>query len=194
MEGKERFTDLHYLDNQIFVYDNKLKSKRVIGIEECFELLNQQDARVKELEKIRDKGNQKLENFYNEKIDRLDSDYNKHFNELIEENQQLEQQLAEKKEKIETILRENEKLVVKYNVYNYGDKIQQDKAYSITGEALDLLINRQNQKAIEVLQRLRKKFEPYYLGSKQFYLAGEVMREIDIQIGKIKGLGGGENE
>lgn len=96
MEGKERFTDLHYLDNQIFVYDNKLKSKRVIGIEECFELLNQQDARVKELEKIRDKGNQKLENFYNEKIDRLDSDYNKHFNELIEENQQLEQQLADK--------------------------------------------------------------------------------------------------
>ncbi len=51
MEEKERFTDLHYLDNQIFVYDNKLKSKRVIGIEECFELLNQQDARIKELEK-----------------------------------------------------------------------------------------------------------------------------------------------
>lgn len=102
--------------------------------------------------------------------------------------------LQRKRKKIETILRENEKLVVKYNVYNYGDKIQQDKAYSITGEALDLLINRQNQKAIEVLQRLRKKFEPYYLGSKQFYLAGEVMREIDIQIGKIKGLGGGENE
>lgn len=93
MEGKERFTDLHYLDNQIFVYDNKLKSKRVIGIEECFELLNQQDVRIKELEKIRDKGNQKLENFYNEKIDKLDSDYNKHFNELIEENQQLEEKL-----------------------------------------------------------------------------------------------------
>lgn len=107
---------------------------------------------------------------------------------------ELQKQLAEKKEKIETILKENEKLVVKYNVYNYGDKIQQDKACSITGEALDLLINRQNQKAVEVLQRLRKKFEPYYLGSKQFYLAGEVMREIDIQIGKIKGLGGGENE
>lgn len=50
MKEKERFTDLHYLDSQIFVYDNTLKSKRVIGIEECFELLNQQDKRIKELE------------------------------------------------------------------------------------------------------------------------------------------------
>ena len=63
---------------------------------------------------------------------------------------------------------------------------------------LDRLVNNneefkqfQNKKAIEVLLRLRKKFEPYHLGSKQSYLAGEVMREIDIQISEIKELGGG---
>ena len=43
---------LEILDNKIFAYDNKLKSKRVIGIEECFELLNQQDRRIKELENM----------------------------------------------------------------------------------------------------------------------------------------------
>lgn len=93
MEEKERFTNLHYLDDLISVYDNKLNSERLMGIRECFDLLNQQDKHIKELEKIRDEGNQKLENFYNEKIDKLDNDYNRHFDELIEENQQLKEQL-----------------------------------------------------------------------------------------------------
>ena len=86
MEGKKRFTDLHYLDNQIFVYDNKLKSKRVMGIEECFELLNQQDARIKELEeenKFLEKRNEELT------IDRRDFCLER--NDIFEENQQLKQ-------------------------------------------------------------------------------------------------------
>lgn len=151
MVEKERYKLESYLEAFCEIHDTE-SDEWYLRKDLVTELLNRQDARIKELEKIRDKGNQKLEDFYNEKIDKLDSDYNKHFNELIEENQQLEQQLEEKKKEIETILKKNEELVVKYNVYNYGDKIQQDKVYSITGEALDLLINRQNQKAIEPLE------------------------------------------
>lgn len=83
MEEKERFTDLHYLDNQIFVYDNKLKSKRVIGIEECFELLNQQDARIKE-----------LENLLNASM-KIKTDTFNSIQRLKQENQQLKQSQKE---------------------------------------------------------------------------------------------------
>lgn len=75
--------------------------------------------------------------------------------EYEQEIQQLKQQLAEKDKEIETILKENEELVIKHNVYNWGDKIQKDKVYSLTGEALELLINRQNQKAIEQLEKVK---------------------------------------
>ena len=66
----------------------------------------------------------------------------------------LEAKLAEKDKKIETILKENEELVIKHNVYNWGDKIQKDKVYFLTGEALELLINIQNQKSIEQLEKV----------------------------------------
>ncbi len=42
----------------------------------------------------------------------------------------------------------------------------------------------QNQTAIECLEKLRKKFEPLRL---DFYLAGEVMNEIDKQIAELRG-------
>lgn len=70
----------------------------------------------------------------------------------------LEAKLAEKEKQIKTILKENEELVKKHNVYNYGDKIQQDKVYSVVGKALELLINRQNQKVIEQLEKVKKFF------------------------------------
>ena len=73
---------------------------------------------------------------------------------LVDRVRNLEQQLAEKDKEIEKILKENEELAIKHNVYSYGDKIQQDKFYSITGEALELLINIQNQKAIEQLEKV----------------------------------------
>ena len=126
MEGKERFTDLHYLDNQIFVYDNKLKSKRVIGIEECFELLNQQDARIKELEEQLSTAtmyhgcealvnelkqeNQQLK----EKYDNLYKCYQKTSQEdlkdkydLAEKNEELKAENKRLKEKISTQLQNN---------------------------------------------------------------------------------------
>ena len=84
-----------------------------------------------------------------------------HYNQVLEvarsyrnDVERLEKQLAEKEKEIETILKENEELAIKHNVYSYGDKIQQDKFYSITGEALELLINRQNQKSIEQLEKV----------------------------------------
>ena len=85
----------------------------------CYSCHNQQDARIKELEKIRDEGNQKLENFYNEKIDELDNDYNKHLDELIEENQQLKQSQNQKAIEVlriarnETSLKEIQELIEK---------------------------------------------------------------------------------
>ena len=79
----------------------------------------------------------------------------KELNRLLNENEELKQQLAEKDKQIKTILKENEELVIKHSVYSWGDKIQQDKVYSITGETLDLLINRQNKKVIEQLEKVK---------------------------------------
>ena len=195
MEGKERFTDLHYLDNQIFVYDNKLKSKRVIGIEECFELLNQQDVRIKELEKIRDKGNQKLENFYNEKIDKLDSDYNKHFNELIEENQQLEEKLNNfetcmKKYNVEDIEHLDLMLFVLSSETKYHLKEIKDKHKKELKQA-------QKQLAIEELKLTLDNFRnrPTYfdVARQELCLSEQDKQFIDFINNRIKELGGEEN-
>lgn len=73
----------------------------------------------------------------------------------------LQSQLAEKEKEIEKILKENERLCIKYNVYTYGDKIEQDKIYAVSGEALEFLINEQNQKAIEQLEKVKKKILSY---------------------------------
>lgn len=78
-----------------------------------------------------------------------------HIADLTLEVKELRQQLEEKDKEIETILKENEELIIKHNVYNWGDKIQKDKVYSLTGEALELLINRQNQKAVEQLEKVK---------------------------------------
>lgn len=177
MEEKERYryivaTNKLYDSQEDELYFYNINSNKVISI------LNQQDKRIKELELLL-RADKKMETCTL-----------KAFEKLKQENQQLKQQLAEKKGKIETILKENEELVVKYNVYNYGDKIQQDKAYSITGKALDLLINRQNQKAIELLEKLKEKFDYCPYSGDKIYL-GEVCEIIDNQITE---LGGGENE
>lgn len=92
MVEKERYKLESYLEAFCEIHDTE-SDEWYLRKDLVTDLLNRQDARIKELEKIRDKGNQKLEDFYNEKIDKLDSDYNKHFNELIEENQQLEEKL-----------------------------------------------------------------------------------------------------
>ena len=39
---------------------------------------------------------------------------------------EVEELLKKKEKEIETILKENEELVIKHNVYNWGDKIQKD--------------------------------------------------------------------
>ena len=72
--------------------------------------------------------------------------------------EKLKQQLAEKDQTIETILKENEELVKKHNVYTWGDEIQQDKIYAITGEALDFLINSQDKIsfAVEKLEKVKE--------------------------------------
>lgn len=57
MKEKERFANLHYFDDLIEVYDNESNSKRLMGISECFDLLNQQDARIRELEAALKKAN-----------------------------------------------------------------------------------------------------------------------------------------
>lgn len=125
----------------------------------------------------------------------LESDYEKanelglepsYIKRVIKENEQLKQQLEEKEKVIETILKENEELVVKHNVYNLGDKIQKDKVYSLTGEALELLINLQNQKAIEQLEKARINIlcnENFYFENLNKY----VEEILDQQINELKG-------
>ena len=110
-----------------------------------------------------------------------------HIADLTLEVNELKQQLAEKEKEIETILKENEELVIKHNVYNWGDKIQKDKVYSLTGEALELLINRQNQKAIEQLEKV--KAELVKLGQDySLNLCGiKIYNFIDNQINELKG-------
>ena len=121
--------------------------------------------------------------------------------ELEQEIQGLKQQLAEKDKEIEKILKENEELIIKYNVYNYGDKIQQDKVYSITGEALELLINRPDQKAIEQLEKVKELLntdfesiiswiDPYEDGeclTSMTYNHNNTIKTIDNQIKQLKG-------
>lgn len=109
------------------------------------------------------------------------------------ENAQLKQQLAEKDKEIETILKENEELVIKHNVYNWGDKIQKDKVYSLTGEALELLINRQNKLAIGLLEKVKENIKKVPITD--FDLSGnfekmykqDAIRQIDNQINELKG-------
>lgn len=96
MEEKGRFTDLHYLDSQIFVYDNKLKSKRIMSIEECFELLNQQDKQIKELEE-----ENKVGDFWHIAYQGKQLEYDQVYAELrkaYEENQRLKEKLSKKEE------------------------------------------------------------------------------------------------
>lgn len=106
-----------------------------------------------------------------------------HIADLTLEVKELKQQLKEKEKEIETILKENEELVIKHNVYNWGDKIQKDKVYSLTGEALELLINRQNQKAVEQLEKVKEFVNEIY-GE---YSASVTTNFIDNQINELKG-------
>lgn len=89
MEEKERFINLHYLYDLIEVYDNKLNSKRLMGIRECFDLLNQQDKRIKELESENNVGE-----FWHSAYQGKQLEYDQIYMELrksYEENQQLKQ-------------------------------------------------------------------------------------------------------
>ena len=73
----------------------------------------------------------------------------------------LEVKLAEKEKEIEKILKENETLIVKHNVYCWGDEIQHDKIYAVSGEALDLMINNKDEInfAIEQLEKVKEKIQ-----------------------------------
>lgn len=48
----KRFELEHYNADLIDVYDNKLNTKRVMGIDEIFDLLNEQDEKIRMLENI----------------------------------------------------------------------------------------------------------------------------------------------
>lgn len=154
---KERYELQEVFEDGSFYWclkDNDTKLfKPLVNLHTSVDLLNRQDARIKELEKIRDKGNQKLENFYNEKIDKLDSDYNKHFNELIEENQQL-------KEKYDNLYKcyqktSQEDLKDKYDLAEENQQLKQQ--LSDEEKAHDLCIDHFNEEC----EKLRKqiKFE-----------------------------------
>ena len=105
---------------------------------------------------------------------------------------ELEKELKEKDKKIKELESENKVGEFWHSAYQ-GKQLDYDMVYYELRKAMDenqQLKQSQNQKAVKVLERLRKKFEPYYLGPKQFCLTGEVMREIDIQISEIKELKG----
>ena len=54
MENDNRFTKLSYSDDVICVYDNNLDCSRLMGIEECFDLLNQKERCIKDLKEVTD--------------------------------------------------------------------------------------------------------------------------------------------
>ena len=136
MEEKERFTNLHYLDNQIFVYDNKLKSKRVMGTEECFELLNQQDKRIKELEEkyqdLKEDNDATTESLYACRT-YLDKNTSKMW-ELEKENQQLKQ--AQKQLAISEL-----------------EKLKEKRKYD---EKIDTLEQQLKNQPAEIVEKIRK--------------------------------------
>lgn len=121
---KERYYSL--IDNNGNFELRDYESGQVIhSLFELDDLLNQQDARIKKLEKIRDKGNQKLENFYNKKIDELDNAYNKSLDELIKANQQLElsqnQKAIEELEKVIDFVRYVDKKPEHWDICQFID-------------------------------------------------------------------------
>ncbi len=162
MEGKERFTDLHYLDNQIFVYDNKLKSKRVIGIEECFELLNQQDARIKELEEQLSTatmyhGCEALVNELKQENQQLKEKYNnlyKCYQKTSQEDLKDKYDLAEKNEELKA---ENKRLKEKISTQLQNNADNVDFMENQRRE-IEQLKQSQNQKAIEELKKIKNYF------------------------------------
>lgn len=136
------------IDGYNFIIDLKTNEKYFIN-KFLVGLLNTQDDRIKELEKIRDKGNQKLENYYNEKINELDNVYNKHFDELTNENQQLNEQLEESKKVIKELSLYSEKL------YKLQARIGlEERTVGDVVEELDRLRNK-----LELLQKENQKLK-----------------------------------
>lgn len=168
MEEKERYI-IDRFDDDIF----DTKKEYYPSNQTICEIINQQDKRIKELQEE----NQQL-------IKALNGEVFINYK-LPMENAKLKQQLAEKEKTIETILKENEELVIKHNVYNWGDKIQQDKFYSITGEALELLINIQNQKALEQLEKVKEHNDNLVCDDEDYY--NYITAYIDNQINELKG-------
>lgn len=195
MVEKERYKLESYLEAFCEIHDTE-SDEWYLRKDLVTELLNRQDARIKELEKIRDKGNQKLEDFYNEKIDKLDSDYNKHFNELIEENQQLEEKLNNfetcmKKYNVEDIEHLDLMLFVLSSETKYHLKEIKDKHKKELKQA-------QKQLAIEELKLTLDNFRnrPTYfdVARQELCLSEQDKQFIDFINNRIKELGGGENE
>lgn len=194
MVEKERYKLESYLEAFCEIHDTE-SDEWYLRKDLVTDLLNRQDARIKELEKIRDKGNQKLEDFYNEKIDKLDSDYNKHFNELIEENQQLEEKLNNfetcmKKYNVEDIEHLDLMLFVLSSETKYHLKEIKDKHKKELKQA-------QKQLAIEELKLTLDNFRnrPTYfdVARQELCLSEQDKQFIDFINNRIKELGGEEN-
>lgn len=194
MVEKERYKLESYLEAFCEIHDTE-SDEWYLRKDLVTELLNRQDARIKELEKIRDKGNQKLEDFYNEKIDKLDSDYNKHFNELIEENQQLEEKLNNfetcmKKYNVEDIEHLDLMLFVLSSETKYHLKEIKDKHKKELKQV-------QKQLAIEELKLTLDNFRnrPTYfdVARQELCLSEQDKQFIDFINNRIKELGGEEN-
>lgn len=194
MVEKERYKLESYLEAFCEIHDTE-SDEWYLRKDLVTDLLNRQDARIKELEKIRDKGNQKLEDFYNEKIDKLDSDYNKHFNELIEENQQLEEKLNNfetcmKKYNVEDIEHLDLMLFVLSSEIKYHLKEIKDKHKKELKQA-------QKQLAIEELKLTLDNFRnrPTYfdVARQELCLSEQDKQFIDFINNRIKELGGEEN-
>ena len=156
---------------------------------------DEKDKRIAELEaKLAEseKLNKALYN-KNQSADEYIHELNKLNSELQQKDEQLKQQLAEKDQTIETILKENEELVKQHNVYTWGDEIQQDKIYAITGEALEFLISNQDKIsfAIEILEEIAGCSN--YINTKPDFLCGYYVLEKVIN-DKIKWLKGTKDE
>ena len=136
-------TENHYTNEQLIEYSQQKIADLEAKLAESEEQLKEELVEKKGLERALSACN------------RQNDEFAEMIKKLVSEKEELKQQLAEKNKEIETILKENEELVIKHNVYNWGDKIQKDKVYSLTGEALELLINRQNQKALERLEKVK---------------------------------------
>ncbi len=151
-----------------YAYIHDFKTDNVLNTYDSCDLLNQQDKRIKELEKI--KGNEALQHF---KL----LNYEIVIKNLQQENQQLKQQFVEKDKDIEKVKKS------KTYIMNFGSKVKEVQVVDDNQDKISF--------ALEQLEEIINLFEPYENAEKDTILCANngvsFLEYIDQQIALLKG-------